>query len=75
MRYSKPYHDACKLQAQIMEARATMPAKELANVCKAYAALEMLKLRLRMKPAPKPIDTTKLERNNPQGNQGTFTED
>jgi len=43
----------------------TMPAKELANASKAYVALEMLKLRLRMKPAPKVIDTTRLQRNGP----------
>lgn len=75
MRYSKPYHDACKMQALIMTNTTTMPAKELANASKAYVALEMLKLRIRMKPAPKPVDTLKLERNVHQGSQGTFTED
>lgn len=43
-----------------MEVSANPPPRELANLCKAYATLECLKLRIRMKPAPKALDTTKL---------------
>lgn len=50
------------------------PTKELANIAKAFVALEMLKLRIRMKPAPKPVDTTKLERHRPTSNTESFTE-
>ena len=41
-----------------MQATASQPIKELANLAKSYATLESLKLRLRMKPAPKPIDVS-----------------
>lgn len=37
----------------------TAEAKDLASLAKSFVALEMLKLRLRMKPAPKPIDVSK----------------
>ena len=60
MRYPKPYYDACTLQDKVMEVAANPPPRELANLCKAYATLEGLKLRIRMKPAPKPVDTEKL---------------
>lgn len=33
--------------------------KDVASLGKTFVALEMLKLRLRMKPAPKPIDVSK----------------
>lgn len=33
--------------------------KDKASLGKTFVALEMLKLRLRMKPAPKPIDVSK----------------
>lgn len=62
MRYPKAYYDACKLQDKVMSVVETPPPKELANLCKAYAALEILKLRMRMKPAPKAIDVSHLER-------------
>jgi len=61
MRYPKPYYDSCKLQAKIMEAAEGKGNRELANLCKAYATLETLKLRMRMKPAPKPVDVSRLE--------------
>jgi hypothetical protein len=61
MRYPKPFYDACKIQKTIMQAIATIPTKDLGNVAKAYCSLEQLKLRIQMKPAPKAVDTTKLD--------------
>ena len=60
MRYTQPYHDAVALQRLINKAAPQAEDKDLAALTKSFVALEMLKLRLRMKPAPKPIDTTKL---------------
>jgi len=60
MRYPKPYYDACTIQDKLMQVLDVIPPKELSNLAKGYATLEGLKLRIRMKPAPKPIDTTKL---------------
>ena len=60
MRYSQPYHHAVALQRLIIEASPKAEDKDLASMTKSFVALEMLKLRLKMKPAPKPIDTTKL---------------
>jgi hypothetical protein len=59
MRYPKPYYDACRLQAKIMEVLDSVATKDMANICKGYATLELLKLRIRMKPAPKPVDVSK----------------
>ena len=59
VRYPRPYYDACKLQDKLMQVADNPPPRELANLCKAYATLETLKLRLRMKPAPKPVDVSK----------------
>ena len=41
---------------------------------KTFATLEFLKLRLRMKPAPKPIDTTKLQPKQQRATAKSFTE-
>jgi hypothetical protein len=57
---SKPYRDAIALQELMIKASDGASAKDLAALGKTFATLEMLKLRLRMKPAPKPVDTTKL---------------
>ena len=46
----------------------------LCNLAKAFISLEMLKLRLRMKPAPKPIDTTKLPAKQRRVEQQGFSE-
>jgi hypothetical protein len=59
MRYPKSYYDAGKLQDGIMELSAAKPLREMANLAKAYATLEALKLRLRMKGPPKPVDAEK----------------
>ncbi len=56
MQYSKPYYRAIKLQDKIMEAVDSLPSKELANLAKSFCALEVLKLRIRMKPAPKSVE-------------------
>jgi hypothetical protein len=59
MRYPKPYYDACKLQDNIMQLAEAKPLREMANLAKSYATLEVLKLRIRMKPAPKAVDVQK----------------
>lgn len=61
--YTKPYRTAVKLQGLIETAAPEAEDKDLAALTKSFVALEMLKLRLKMKPAPKPIDTTKLPQN------------
>jgi hypothetical protein len=57
---TRPYRDTVALQQLIMAAAPKAGGKELALMSRAYGSLEMLKLRLKMKPAPKPIDTTKI---------------
>lgn len=76
MRWSKPYHDAVALQRLTMEAANDPELKPglLAGVVRAFVELEMLKLRLKMKPAPKPIDTTKLAKPAKKQAQQDFTE-
>jgi len=56
MHYSPPYHAAVALQKLVMDASKTAKPKELAMLGRTFVCLEMLKLRMRMKPAPKPID-------------------
>lgn len=60
MKFSYAYHTAMKLQRLIDKAADTATPKELSMMGATFAKIEMLKLRLRMKPAPKPIDTTKM---------------
>ncbi len=43
-----------------MEESKGCEAKDLGNIAKSFVALEMLKLRIKMKPAPKPVDVSKL---------------
>ncbi len=62
MRYPKPYRDAMAIQDKIMQLLPATGTKEIANIAKGYATLETLKLRLRMKGAPKPVDAEKLTR-------------
>lgn len=60
MKYSVPYHNAVEAQRVAME-RIRNPEcsdKTIAQLMRAFVDLEMLKLRLRMKPAPKPIDVS-----------------
>jgi len=61
MRYPKPYRDAIAIQDRMMELLPTTGTKEIANVAKGYATLETLKLRLRMKGPPKPVDAEKVK--------------
>ncbi len=58
---SKPYMDALELQRLISATAPNAEAKDLASLSKSFVALEMLKLRLRMKPAPKPVDVSKVQ--------------
>ena len=62
MRYPKSYYDSIAIQDKIMQLLPTTGTKEIANIAKGYATLETLKLRLRMKGAPKPVDAEKLTR-------------
>jgi hypothetical protein len=50
------------IQDKIMELLPTVGTKEVANIAKGYATLETLKLRLRMKGAPKPVDAEKVRK-------------
>lgn len=59
VKYGKAYKGAIDLQALIMRDAQSQTGKELAQLATSYTRLEMLKLRLRMKPAPKPIDVSK----------------
>ena len=67
---SLSYRNAVELQRSIMAAQARAEPKDLAQLGRAFCALELLKLRLRMKPAPKPIDTTKLPARNGSQSHG-----
>jgi hypothetical protein len=58
---SKPYRTACDLQDLITVAAKDCEPKDLASLGKTFATLEMLKLRLRMRPAPKAVDVTKFK--------------
>lgn len=55
----KAYRRAIELQDVIMDTVHEAEPKDKASLGKTFVALEMLKLRLRMKPAPKPIDVSK----------------
>lgn len=59
MWYAKPYRDAVGLQRLITQNAPTAEAKDLASLAKSFVALEMLKLRIKMRPAPKAIDVSK----------------
>jgi hypothetical protein len=63
MRYSEPYHNAVALQRAIMASHRTCAPKDLAALGKTFVNLEMLKLRIKMRPAPKPVDVEKLAEN------------
>ena len=52
----------------------SVKASLLPPLCKAFIELEMLKLRLKMRPAPKPIDTTKLPTKSKRFEQQGFSE-
>jgi hypothetical protein len=62
VRYSKPYHDAVAGQRDVMRRLQKASDKDAAMLLKSFATLEMLKLRLKMKPAPKAIDVTKIKK-------------
>jgi len=59
VKYSQPYRDAVALQRLIMQKAPEAAAKDVANLATSFTRLELLKLRIRMKPAPKPIDVSK----------------
>ena len=59
--YPPAYKNAVAAQRVAMERilKAETSDKTIAQLMRAFVDLEMLKLRLRMKPAPKPIDVSK----------------
>jgi hypothetical protein len=59
------YRDAVAIQRLIASdaKKEDCVPKDRCMLARAYVELEMLKLRLRMKPAPKAIDVTKLGKN------------
>ena len=57
--YPPAYKNAVAGQRDIMERLPNATDKDAAMLLKSFVALEMLKLRLKMKPAPKPIDVSK----------------
>lgn len=56
MRYPREYFDCCKLQDKIMQTIDAVAPKDLSNHAKGYVALETMKLRIRMKGPPKPVE-------------------
>jgi hypothetical protein len=68
---SKPYRQAVALQGRIIDESVKAEGLALANLCKSFATLEMLKLRLRMKPAPKAVDVTVKSKVKPQAIEPT----
>lgn len=57
---TKPYRDSVALQKQVLAAAKDCETKELSSLVKSFVMLEYLKLRLRMQPAPKPVDVAKM---------------
>ena len=73
---TKPYRHAVELQELVMSTSRDAEAKDVAALAKSFVALEMLKLRLRMKPAPKPVDVSKLQKPSRQAKaQSQFAEE
>lgn len=64
VRYTLTYHNACELQRLVMNDARNPELKKglLPSYARAFKEMEELKLRIRMKPAPKPIDTTKIQK-------------
>lgn len=61
MKYGEVYRGCCAAQ-RVALARIQNPetdGKTIAQLMASYAKMEMLKLRIRMKPAPKPVDVSK----------------
>lgn len=69
LKYSQPYKDSVEMQRLLIaDARARDCEPRLrCLIARAYKELEELKLRLRMKPAPKPIDTTLVAKRSNKG--------
>jgi len=63
VKYSQPYRDAVALQRLIMQKAPEAAAKDVANLATSFTRLELLKLRIRMKPAPKAVDVDKPKKN------------
>lgn len=64
MKYPEPYRKAVAMQRQLAAdcLAEDCDRKLRPQIAKAYVELEHLKLRLRMKPAPKPVDVSKAHR-------------
>ncbi len=61
MRYTQPYHNAVELQRLVLGKARDPECKGavLSSLARAFKELEELKLRMRMKPAPKAIDVSR----------------
>ena len=61
MKYSEPYRNALELQRLVLDKarRDDTKGAVLSGLARAFKELEELKLRLRMKPAPKAIDVSR----------------
>lgn len=64
MKYPPAYHAAVQMQRVILADALNVltDVKLKPQLARAYKELEELKLRLRMKPAPKPIDVSKVQK-------------
>jgi len=60
------------MQKRVIAASKTADGKDLAQLSRSLVALEMLKLRLKMKPAPKPVDVSKITTASPARERGAF---
>jgi hypothetical protein len=71
-KHKSAYYTACEIQDTLkmdIDAPKTAPAAR-AQLARAWDALEERKRVLRMKPAPKPIDTTKMHPKHRPGSPG-----
>lgn len=48
------------MQELVTNAAKTAKPSDLSSLTKSFCELELLKLRMKMKPAPKPVDTLKM---------------
>lgn len=78
VKFSAAYRDALAIQRLVArDAKSEeVGPKERCLLARAFKELEELKLRLRMKPAPKPVDVTKIikPRGSARGDRFTETE-
>lgn len=76
MKYGETYRSALAIQRLVAKDAVNTDCglRDRCLLARAFKELEELKLRLRMKPAPRPIDTTKLRSHTRRTSAPTFTE-